>query len=196
MTEKMLPEPDERFTQLILDYFAPQHLFIAEGEGARCIIELLSATPPAPGRKAIYFADTMRHQSPWLAEDVRSLDVKSVEIFSNRLELLRMMPAIFTQTSPPFRIYIAASAWFIQATETIAGRYGIGKDQIMIERCEAFSRKVCCACCERQTVAQAPDAVVCSSCGRALRITNYYSRHDHVYLGIPAESSGGERATP
>lgn len=187
MTDHRLPDPDVRFSQLILDYFSPQHLFIAEGEGARSIVDLLTVPPLAPGRKAIYYADTARHQSLGLADSLRRLDVKSVEVFSNRLELLRALPAILTQSSPPFRVYIAASAWFLQAAEALAGQAGIDAEQIMVERWDAASRKVCCALCDSRMISNATDLLVCSGCGTTLRITGYYRWQDHLHLGVPVD---------
>lgn len=187
MSEEVLPEPDERFSQLILDYFAPRHLIIAEGEGARCILDFLSTTPPAPGHKSIYYADTTRYRTPGLADSLLGLDVNSVDLFANRLDLLRRLPAIFSQTPWPFRIYIAASAWFIEAVEAIAKQAGIGKELILIEACEAVSRKVSCALCASFTISNSEERVRCSGCGAALRITNHYSADDHSHMGLPAE---------
>lgn len=185
MTQNRLPKPDARFTQLILDYFAPQHLIIAEGEGARNILQLLKAKLPVPGRKAIYYADTARHQSPGLAESLRALDVNSVEIFANRLELLRTLPAIFSQSAPPYRVYVAASVWFIQAAEAIALQCGVAKELIMIEHCDALSRKVCCAVCASHTFSSSDGVVSCCGCGTPIRLSGFYRQVDHAHLGVP-----------
>lgn len=198
MGDGQLPPADERFMRLIVDYFATQHLFIAEGEGARCLVEALSSTPKPPGRKAIYYADTSRHQSPGIVDSLRALEVNSLEIVSNRLELIRRLPAIFSQCAPPFRVYIAASTWVIEAAEEIALKWGVSKDQIMAERYEPSWRMAVCAACGAKTLAETSETVGCSGCGMSLRVTDFYRARDHLHLAVPqtwdCELSGQVRA--
>lgn len=115
-----LSTPECRLSSLIFDYFAPQHLFIAEGEGARCILELLMGERDMPGRKAICYADTVRHQSPGYVDRLQLCSVVDITVYATRLALLRNLPHHFALLSGQYRIYVAASTWLISAIEDIA----------------------------------------------------------------------------
>lgn len=189
MTHGDLPEPDDYFCKLISDHLAPKHLFVAEGEGANYILDVLSTQPQTQGRKAIYYADTVRMQSPGLADSLRSLTVATVEVVSNRLHLLQMLPWIFSQWPMPFHVHIAASSWFNQAAEAIADQVGIGKEHVQLERYESLSRKISCVICGGRTQSQGELLLRCSSCGSHLQVSEFYSQQDHCHLGVPSDWS-------
>lgn len=147
MTEDGLPEPDDRFCKLVSDQLATKHLFIAEGEGAHYVLDLLSGGDQVAGHKAVYYADTAANQSPSLADGLRTLQVAIIEILPNRLQLLQLLPRIFSQWSMPVRVHVAASGWFIENATALAEHSGISKEHLSIERYEPLSRKVSCVIC-------------------------------------------------
>lgn len=182
-----LAQPDGRFSKHMLEHYSPQHILIAEGEGARSVISLLTTPVRIIGRTDVYYVDTVRDQSPGFVDSLRSLDVTSLQVFAARLELLRRLPAIFSQSSPPLRVYISACEWFIAAAEQLAENAGIVDEQITTELCEPTSRRVCCIRCGKQMISQADESLACDGCGQPLQITGYYRLRDHVHLAIPAD---------
>jgi hypothetical protein len=49
---------DEHFHELMLDYFTPYHVIVGEGEGARALLDRLSAGRAGEGRQLIIYGDT------------------------------------------------------------------------------------------------------------------------------------------
>ncbi len=184
-SELQLPDPDDRFSQLILDHFAPQHVFVAEGEGARCIIDLFKGVQSVTGRKVIFHADTVRLQSPGYNDHLKRLGFDEFEARQNRLEILRLLPFALSQIAPPFRLYVAASRWFIQVVEAIAERAGVSREQILIEECDGSSRKVVCLICSAEMLSCLPGKFNCRGCGEPLQVTGYYNPQSHTHLAVP-----------
>ena len=189
MTHDDLPDPDDHFSKLISDQLATKHLFIAEGEGAHYVLDALSLGEHLTGQRTVYYADTAANQSPGLADGLLALHVAIVEILPNRLQLLQLLPRIFSQWSMPVRIHLAASGWFIENAVAIAEQAGIANDLLTIARYEPLSRKVSCVICGGHTQSHGLLPLRCSACGTQMQISPYYNRQDLCHLGVPVDWS-------
>jgi hypothetical protein len=182
-----LPDPDGRFSKLMLDHFAPRHLFVVEGEGAPCVLSLLTPAPDMSGRKSICYVDTLKHRSLGYAENLRHLSFDEFVVCESTLDLLRTLPVRLGELSPPFRIYVAARAWLIEAVVELAVRAGVSQDRVLIECCEPSPRKATCLLCQTEFHSDGgQQLVMCSGCGTALRDTDYYCAQRDVHLAVPA----------
>jgi hypothetical protein len=189
MTDDELPEPDDRFCKLVSNQLATKHLFIAEGEGAHYVLDLLSLGDQIAGHKAVYYADTAASQSPGLADGLLALQVAIIEILPNRLQLLQLLPRIFSQWSMPVHVHVAASGWFIEYASALAEHSGISKEDLTIERYEPFSRKISCVICGGRTQSHGLQPMRCSACGTHMQISHFYNRQNLCHLGVPSDWS-------
>lgn len=130
---------NDRFEGLILDPFAPRQLFVADGHGGHCFIDMICGMGDAPCFKVslyLAYADT-REPECYDAQTLSELPFADVWVLPSRLDVLRQLPRLLIAYGPMSRVYVAGEAWFVEAVETLARESGLEPSQIMFEYCAA-----------------------------------------------------------
>jgi len=180
-------EVDQRFCALIPDYYAPQHLILAEGEGARCVIDLWNMWETVPGQTTLLYSDTCPH--PYYTSRLRQLPVGSFRHMTTTLQLLLATRAILPSFDGAARIYVAAASRVERLIYDLLLRAGIEPDRIMVEVCDPGIAKVTCARCAVTMIAPLQMAIVCNGCGARLSATSFFSCSSISFLGLPVSES-------
>lgn len=174
---------DERFHALMLDYFAPHHVIAGEGEGARAILDLLSAEYAVEGRRTIIYADTGERACGY-GRKLQSLDVDECIVVSTFVEALLRLQDVLRATPLQICLYLAGSSATLHVLSELATRHGLEPHQVKAERCESFSRRVTCSACRGTSTFDLTDALTCRTCGASFEVTTYYSDDTNSFLGL------------
>lgn len=175
---------DERLVALIPDYYAPQHLILAEGEGARCVIDLWDAWMALPGQTTLLYGSTCLHAR--YTNRLLQLPADNIRLLPSTLELLLATREILPCFDDTARIYVAASSRVERLLYDMLLNSRFARERIMVEVCEPGFAKVTCATCAA-TMHEALDATItCTGCGARLSATKFFSDDSISFLGLPA----------
>lgn len=185
MSDVFPEQADENFEGLILDQYAPRQIFVAEGEGARCLLDLFSNSVDATARGAHFFLLYADTASPGrcYAKSLKEIEFKHTEVYSARLQLMRNISAFSAALGPFDRAYLAGEVWFVEAVARLLRDTGLEQTQIMYERCPITSCKVTCSSCGTINIFEDPVGL-CKCCATSLYVSPFFSTLTNSFFGL------------
>lgn len=86
------------------------------------------------------------------------------------------------------RLYLLGTEGFIWRWAAVARGFGLGAEEMQVERCGTLARRVYCVHCGAFTEQARHNIVTCAGCGRSLFVRDHFSRHHAAYMGFQVDA--------
>jgi hypothetical protein len=173
---------DERFAALVLDYFAAHNVIVAEGAGARAVLELLAAPQDIKGKTTLFYADTADPALGY-ARKLKCCTCNDLHVLPSTLVLLIKLKDFLAEKARPLLLYAAGSTWFIQMIVELATTTDLNAGKIYVERVDLNTLRITCGACRTNADYDTSSPVACKACGRGLVATSFYSEESNSFWG-------------
>ena len=183
---------DERFAALVLDYFAEHNVIVAEGSGARAVLELLAAPQDIRGKTIVLYADTA--DAAWgYARKLRGCTCHELRVLPTTLALLIELNAFLSSAASQPRLYAAGTSRFVRLISELAVVSGLEAGKVRVERVDLDALRITCGACRATGDYGKSDQLLCRSCGTKLAATHFYSDETHSFWGTVVSARTAHR---
>lgn len=166
------------------------HLMIADGEGARAIVDLAKANPDLMVKTQIMYVakkDQKHH-----ADTLLQLGARQVYIGPSYAASVSRLRRMLTDAHMGLQVYLTGTEGLIGQAMNEAVTAGIPHTAIQTEHRGSVARRMQCVHCKGITEDVMTDPFVCAHCGLNLFVRDHYSRRLAAFQGvcIDAEDPG------
>jgi hypothetical protein len=168
------------------------HLFVADAEGARAILDLAETAPPDFFARAhiLYIPAGAAPQN--YGEQLRRLEPHAFYEGPSIAAALPRLAQILATARMGTRLYLSGTEGLIGQAMRVALEAGMDHAAIETEHRGSLARRVQCVHCKGITENVTTQPAVCSHCGLTLLVRDHYSRRIGAFQGvcIDAEEPG------
>jgi hypothetical protein len=170
----------------------PAHLFVADGEGALAILDLVAIAPPSLWTRAriAYVPGASAAQA--YGERLAALGAESYDERPAVTSALPLLGGWLDGARMGTQVYLAGTEVLIGRAMQVALQAGVDHSAIQAEHRGSLARRVQCVHCKGITEDVHTQPVRCASCGLMLLVRDHYSRRYGAFMGvnIDAEDPG------
>lgn len=172
---------------LVADFYATQHIFAADGDGAQAVIELLRSNGASMrGCITIVYAQTALMAEEYAAE-LNQLPVRFVRCYPTVISAVEQLMQLFGSVRAGARIYAAGSQRLIDLVRQLAAASGMDSSSVLSDFRPALSHVVQCEICGDITGEVTNCFLYCAHCGTSLFVRGRAESSANVLRGILAE---------
>ncbi len=171
------------YAGLKVDEAARRHLVVAEGEGARAVIDAFGASPEALDRTTILYCpagSAGQDHDRALAD----LSPDDIHLFPTPATLLVRLNVMLSTATMGTRLYATGTEGFIGSVVAAGLEHGVDHHSIFTEHRGSLARRVQCVHCKGMTENVTATPFVCSHCGLNLFVRDHYSRRLGAFQGV------------
>lgn len=167
------------YDRLVLSSTARTHLIVADGEGARAVLDVFADAEDAPARTILLYANA-REQS----EQLEGLGLAEVVPAVSKGELFAQLDGLLRAATMGTRLYVAGPESFIGEVIAKAAGFGVVPQSVIAETRGSPARRVQCVHCKHVAEAVTHSPYVCPGCGQSLLVRDHFSRRRSAFQGV------------
>lgn len=173
---------------LVADPYAHSHVFVADGEGARAIVELFNrSAQEIKGRATVVYAMASPDGKERAAE-LKALPAEFVHEMPTIATAINRLDGVLGVARMGTTIYAAGTETLIGLVVQLAQRYGMDPATVVTEHRGTLARRVQCVHCKGFTENVHTNIVVCAHCGANLLVRDHYSRRHAAFQGVAVDA--------
>lgn len=165
---------------------ATAHLILAQGSGAKTVINMLHQQHSDQPITLLY-----AHQSGEeinYASELKALLHADQHVFEDEKITLKALQLLLPFMYMGTRVYVAGSQEFIWAVADTVKAFGIDDADIIKELTGTLARSVYCVHCKAITHQATKNITECIGCQRMLFVRDHFSRNLGAYMGLMVDA--------